>query len=68
MAVTFGHFGAMPVLSSRSFGSAFSKFHPGEKAPERALGHCGAEMFARALPLRLVEEDIRPARRTILKG
>jgi hypothetical protein len=49
MAVTLGHFGAMPVRSSRSFGSAFSKFHPDEKVPERAFGHRGAEMFARAL-------------------
>ena len=69
MAVTLSYFGAMPVLCTLSFGSlAFSKFHPGEEALERAFRHRCAGMFSRALPLRLVEEDVRSADRTVLKG
>jgi hypothetical protein len=59
----------MPVLPVLCFGSlAFSKFHPGKKAPEGAFRHRCAGMFSRALRLRLVEDDVRPAHRTVLKG
>jgi len=52
-----------------SFASlAFSKFHPGEKVLERAFRHRCAGMFSRALPLRLVEDDVRSAHGTVLKG
>ena len=52
-----------------SFGSlVFSKFHPRKKSLERAFRHRCAGMFSRALPLRLVEDDVRPTHRTVLKG
>jgi hypothetical protein len=69
MAVSLSHFGAMLVFFSLSPGSlAFSKFHPSEKTLERAFRRRSAEMFSRALPLGLVEQDVRSAHRTVLKG
>jgi hypothetical protein len=69
MPVTLSELGAMPVLSSFFFGSlAFSKLYPSEETPETAFRRRCAEMFSRALPLGLVEEDVPSTHRTELKG
>jgi hypothetical protein len=47
--------------------ASFSEFHPGEKVLEGAFGHGGARIFSSALPLRLVEENVRSAHQTVLE-
>jgi hypothetical protein len=61
---------AMPMLALGIFRLLVlvSKFQAGKEARERAFRYHCAGMLARALPLRLVEENVRSTHWAVIEG